>query len=108
MKPVEILKQGLKKLQDQTYSRKAVLEAALKARQPISEVDEEWLDNAGNLVDEEQVVDKLDKALDFDSALKQLNERDKVIVQKLQELAGHNSSNGSDAPTKKRKRMIFK
>ncbi|KIK80403.1 hypothetical protein PAXRUDRAFT_158811, partial [Paxillus rubicundulus Ve08.2h10] len=47
---------------------KAALKAALKANQPISEVDEEWLDNAGNLVDEERVVDELDKALDYERA----------------------------------------
>ncbi|KAG6379177.1 hypothetical protein JVT61DRAFT_11619 [Boletus reticuloceps] len=51
MKHTDFLKAGLKKLQDQTRDRKVALQARLKASQPISEADEEWLDNAGNLVD---------------------------------------------------------
>ena len=54
MIPLDSLKQGLKKLQDQTHGRKAMLEATLRAKQVISEADEEWLDNAGNLVDEDE------------------------------------------------------
>ena len=76
MKPyaVSILKKGLKKLQDQTWDRKVTLEATLKGHESISEIDEEWLDNAGNLVNEECLVDELDKALDYESALKKLAE----------------------------------
>ena len=103
MKPhaVSILKKGLKKLQDQTRDRKVTLEAALKAHEPISEIDEEWLDNAGNLVDEERLVDKLDKALDYESALKKLAPREQSIVQRLMELV-----ECSAAPSKKRKCTI--
>ncbi|KAF8432564.1 hypothetical protein L210DRAFT_858906, partial [Boletus edulis BED1] len=79
---------GLRKLRDQTSAHKSALEAALKACQPISEADEEWLDNAGNLVNEEHVVDQLDRAADFGSALKHLDASDRSIVQELMELAG--------------------
>ncbi|KAI6158887.1 hypothetical protein EDD17DRAFT_1617570 [Pisolithus thermaeus] len=53
MGPTDTLKKGLEKLQDQIRVRKASLEATLKANKTISAADEEWLDNAGNLVDEE-------------------------------------------------------
>jgi len=100
MKPhiVSILKKGLKKLQDQTRDRKVTLEATLKAHQPISEFDEEWLDSAGNLVDEERLVDKLDKASNYESALKKLDTQEQSIVQRLMELV-------DVAPSKKHKCM---
>ncbi|KAH0835792.1 hypothetical protein J3R83DRAFT_9638 [Lanmaoa asiatica] len=97
-----LLKKGLKKLWDQTQDRKVALEAALKANQPISDADEEWLDyGAGNLVDEERLVDELEKASDYDNALKNLGQQDQAIVQKLTELA-----EGTIAPSKKCKCML--
>jgi hypothetical protein len=60
MKPIEILKKGLMRLQQQIQDRKTRLEGALKACQPISDSDQEWLDTDGNLVDEDHVVDALD------------------------------------------------
>ncbi|KIK81932.1 hypothetical protein PAXRUDRAFT_154900 [Paxillus rubicundulus Ve08.2h10] len=66
MKPLEILKKGLTKLQQQIRDQKTRLEGKLKAGQPLSDSDEEWLDNAGNLVDEERVGDTLDNASDYD------------------------------------------
>ena len=62
MKPVDILKKGLTKLQHQIRDRKTRLENKLKASQQISDIDQEWLDHAGNLVDEERVIDALDHA----------------------------------------------
>ncbi|KAI6017368.1 hypothetical protein BKA83DRAFT_4465217 [Pisolithus microcarpus] len=97
MKLFSILKRGLTKLRDQIQSRKAKLIAELKAGQPISEVDEVWLDDDGNLVDEEQVVETLDNASDYDWGVERLNSQDKGIVQKLQRLGG------GDAPSRKHK-----
>lgn len=102
MKPVEILKKGLTKLQFQIQDRKTRLEGELKASQPISDSDQEWLDNAGNLVDEEQVVDTLDHASDYEQGLKRLNSHDKSVVEKLKDLAG-----SGGAPPKKHKYMVF-
>ena len=53
MKPIEILKKGLAKLQFQIQDQKTRLMDKLKASQPISDSDEDWLDNAANLVDKE-------------------------------------------------------
>jgi len=104
MKLVDILKKGLQKLCDQTYDRKVKLEAELKANRPMSEVDEEWLDHTGNLVAEERVVEKLDKTLDYDALLKELDQQEKFIVQKLTELGNGQIS----ACSKKQKSMAFK
>ncbi|KAG9308547.1 hypothetical protein JVU11DRAFT_11754 [Chiua virens] len=86
MKPVDILKKDLKKLQDETSAWKVTLQAALKANQPISQADEEWLDGDGNLVNEERVVSQIENALDYDCAVESLNLQDKSIVQKLVKL----------------------
>ncbi|KAF8545635.1 hypothetical protein OG21DRAFT_1528359, partial [Imleria badia] len=62
------------------------------ANQPISEADEEWLVNAGNLMDEERVVGQLDKAADFKSGLERLDELNQSIVQKLMDLAANDGN----------------
>ena len=62
---IKILEKGLAKLRQQVQGQKAKLEAKLKAGKPISDIDEEWLDGAGNLADEEQVFDILIHASDL-------------------------------------------
>ena len=57
---IDVLKKGLKTLKKRVASRKTQLEADLKAGNIISAEDEEWLDGAENLVDEERVVEALD------------------------------------------------
>ena len=103
MIPLNSLKQGLKKLQDQTHGHKAMLETTLRAKQVISEANEEWLDNAGNLIDKEWVVNELDKAMDFADALERLDSQNKAIIQKLTKLADKQGA----APTKMHKHMQF-
>ena len=99
---MEILKKSLAKLQQQIRDRKAMIEGKLKARQPISDSDEEWLDNGGNLVDEEWVVDALDNVLDYEWGFERLNSYDKLVVKKLKNLARSGA-----ATTKKHKHMGF-
>ena len=106
MKQVDILKKGLKNLQDQISDRKWQLKADLKANWPISEADEEWLDNAGNLVDHELVVQELEMSSDYEAAYEALDLQHISIVQKLQKLAM--SGEKSVVPSKKRKRMDLK
>ncbi|KAG6377392.1 hypothetical protein JVT61DRAFT_15188 [Boletus reticuloceps] len=72
-----------------TQDRRTKLEADLKANQPISETDEDWLDNAGNLVDEEWVVELLDCASDYERGVEKLDEKGKFVVPKLKDLAGN-------------------
>jgi hypothetical protein len=57
LKPCEVLKRGLKILQDQVKAKKEKLQAQLHAKKSISSLDENWLDNKANLVDEQQVLE---------------------------------------------------
>ncbi|KAF8416911.1 hypothetical protein L210DRAFT_793783, partial [Boletus edulis BED1] len=87
-----------KKLQDQTRDRKVSLEAALRGNQPISEADEDWLDNSGNLVDEECLIEKLAVAQDYEMAITSLDSQEQSMIQRLKEAAGWDV-----VPSKKRK-----
>ena len=104
MKPIDTLKKGLTKLRDQVREWKARLTAKLRAGDSISENDQEWLDGKGNLIDEEQVVETLDDASDYEHGLQRLGSEDKIIAQQLQKLSGGGKS---DAPSKKRKRRLI-
>ena len=67
IKPLDILKKGLTALKKRVASRKTQLEADLKAGKTISAEEEEWLyHGAGNLVDEERVVEVLDNGFDYE------------------------------------------
>jgi len=104
MKPVDILKKGLTQLRNLTQDRRTTLEAVLKANQPLSEADEDWLDNAGNLVDEEWVVEALDCTSDYERELAKLSEKDKSVVQKLKDLASNGEKTLESLKKLKRKR----
>jgi hypothetical protein len=67
---------------------KDVLSACLFNREHISEEDKCWLDNEANFVDEDAVVDLLDKASNYDQGLECLNSQQKVLLEKLKELGG--------------------
>ena len=100
---IDVLKKGLKFLKKRVASRKEQLEADLKAGHIISAEDEEWLDGAGNLIDEERVVEVLDNESDYEKGLEKLDMKDRDIVQELISLGGGEKK----APSKKRKRTFF-
>jgi len=102
MKPLEAIKKGLNILKEQTHKRKTKLKADLQVKKKLSEEDEQWLDGEGNLMDEERVVDLLERASDYERSLAQLDSKDKSVIQKLHDLANA-SSNG---PGKKHKRSL--
>ena len=88
LKPLEVLKKGLKILQDQVKAKKEKLQAQLHVKKSISSLDEHWLDNKANLVDEQQVLDALENALDYERGCKRLDETQTGIVRRLWEVAG--------------------
>ena len=96
------VKKGLKLLKKRVASRKTQLETDLKAGKIISAEDEEWLDGAGNLIDEERVVEILDDESDYERGLEKLDTKDKGIVQELISLGGGEKQ----ATSKKRKRTF--
>ena len=72
---IDVLKKGLKTLKTHVASRKTQLKANLKAGNITSADDKEWLDGAGNLVDEEHVVELLDIEPDYERGLEKLDAR---------------------------------
>jgi hypothetical protein len=91
-----ILKRGLLALQKQTQVRRLELQKDLREKRKISKVDEGWLDGMGNLVDEEQLIEHLESASDYQKGIESLDVKDREIVEKLQRL-------GSGIKSKKRK-----
>ncbi len=88
-KPLDSVKKGFTILSKQIQNQKAELTAKLSRNETISSADEHWLDNEGNLIDEQQVLESLESAPDYEKAVEQLDEGGKKIVQKLLELAGY-------------------
>jgi hypothetical protein len=70
----------------QLPTRKDNLLACLNRKEKISDEDEEWLDNACNLVDKEAVVDLLENVSDFECGLTWLTSQQKSVIEKLKEL----------------------
>jgi len=88
LKPLEVLRKGLKLLENQVNSRRTDLQTRLAEKKSISSQDEKWLDDDANLVNEQRVLDTLDKASDYERGLGRLDDKEKGIVRKLRELAG--------------------
>ena len=87
--PLDVLKNGLKLLQRRVKARKEEIQARLAEKKSISSQDEEWLDGEANLIDEQQVLDALDDASDYERGFGRLNDVQKGVVRKLQEVAGN-------------------
>ncbi|KAG6903965.1 hypothetical protein DXG01_013601 [Tephrocybe rancida] len=88
LKPLEVLKNGLKTLRNKVKAKKTKLEMLLAEQKSILSEDEAWLDHEGNLVDLEKVVDKLETASDYERGVERLDEEEKGVVKKLREAAG--------------------
>ncbi|KAF5343623.1 hypothetical protein D9758_015425 [Tetrapyrgos nigripes] len=78
--PIAALKNGLSILQKN-------IKARLSRKEKVSIADEEWLDNEANVVEEEMVIEKLEKASDYELAFERLNSKENEVVKKLMELA---------------------
>ena len=85
--PLEVLKDGFTKLKKSVGQRKADLQAHLAQKKKISPAEEEWLNNTGNLVDEEHVIDMLNVASDYKLGMERLSDTDKTLMKHLQEAA---------------------
>jgi len=87
-KPLKVLKKGLAKFMETIKTCKKELSAKLAQAETISSSDEHWLDNEGNTVDKQCVLDTLESASDYEQGIEQLDENGKAIVKKLREWAG--------------------
>ncbi|KAF9256784.1 hypothetical protein L218DRAFT_1006987 [Marasmius fiardii PR-910] len=115
--PLGVLKKGFKALKDSISVRQTTLQARIANKEPLSEADEHWMDNGGNIVDEQRVIDILDDASDYERAKNSLNAEQKELVEKLMKLGGvEEAEDGGDGTGKeessggnkhKRKRRHF-
>ena len=87
-RPLDILKKGLSKFTTTIKARKDELNAKLARKETISSIDERWLDNEANTIDERRVLDALETVSDYERGVARLDENDKAIVRKLREWAG--------------------
>ena len=69
LKPLDVLRKGLRILQTQVKVRKKEIQAQLAEKRSISSQEEKWLDNEANLMDEQQVLEALKKASDYERSL---------------------------------------
>ena len=87
-KPLDVLKKGLSKITHGVKVCKDELKAKLAWKESISSADEHWLDHEGNTVDEQQIIETLDAASDYERGVEALDEAGRAIVKKLREWAG--------------------
>jgi hypothetical protein len=88
LKPLDVLKKGLKLLQRRVKAKREEIQARLADKKSISSQEEKWLDNEANLVDEQQVLDTLEKASDYERGFGRLDDGQKDMVRRLREMAG--------------------
>ena len=99
-KALDSLKNAFLKLKKSTERRRKSLLNCLAKKEKLSEADETWLDNDGNLVDEECVIEALDAASDFERGVERLSDNGKAALDWLRQAAEGNVS-------KKRKRTCI-
>ena len=64
-KPLEILRKGLAKFKGISKTCKDELSAKLARKETISSLDEHWLDNEANIIDQQCILDTLESASDY-------------------------------------------
>ena len=66
---------------------KTALEIRLADRKSISSADEKWLDSKANLINEQMLLDRLQKESHYEKVAENLNEAEEGMVRKLREMA---------------------
>jgi ribose 1,5-bisphosphokinase PhnN len=61
--PIDVLKKGLDKLKQHIQSN---LEARLQRKERLTDVEEQWLDNDGNIIEEQRIFETLEGASDYE------------------------------------------
>ena len=101
--PLEVLKSGFSVLFGKIKDRKDKLNTKLSRGEAISPSDEHWLDNEGNTIDEERILEALESAPDYEKAAAELDSNGQEIVRKLKEWAGHGASVAKVAGNKRKR-----
>ena len=79
--PFSILRKGLNTLKYRVQTCKIDLEAKLRPKEKSMDADEEWLDNDGNVIDEQHILETLETASNYERGVERLNNMGKGIVQ---------------------------
>ena len=90
--PLETLKKGFSELFRNIKDRKGKLNVRLSQGEAISPSDKQWLDNEGNTIDDERILEALELAPDYNKAVAKLDSNEQEIMRKLREWAGCGSS----------------
>jgi hypothetical protein len=90
--PLEILKRGYSEFLRKIKDRKDKLNVKLSRGEAISTSDEQWLDNEGNTINEERILETLELAPDYNRAVAELDSNGQEIVRKLRDWAGCGAS----------------
>ena len=85
--PLDILKKCFSKFFRNIKDRKDKLNASLSWGKAISPSDKQWLDNEGNTIDNERILEALEVAPDYNKAITELDRNGQEIVRKLREWA---------------------
>ena len=97
---LNVLKKAFSKLKKSFEKHQNNLLDCLAKKEKLSDDDENWLDNNGNLINEEHVIDTLDAASNFERGLGRLSDEEKIALRQLRQAAGLDGS-------KKRKCMCI-
>jgi hypothetical protein len=97
-----ILKKGLSVLTQGVQTRKDALMERLGKGEILSPSEDAWLDDEANHVDEDGLIEKLEKASDYEATLSRLDSREAKVLEKLQGLAGEVGESVAKASNKRK------
>lgn len=86
-KSLDILRKGLKSLQNSITVKRDHLLTQLAEKKSITSLDKHWLNNDANLVNKEYILDTLEKASNYKRGVERLNNEGKANVIRLWELS---------------------
>ena len=101
--PLEVLKRGFSEFSRKINIRKDKLNAKLSQGEAISISDKQWLDNDGNTIDKEHILEALELAPDYKKAAAELDDNRQGIMKKLKEWAGYGTSLAKVAGNKRKR-----
>lgn len=107
MPPLELLKKSLSILHESVKKRKDGLIARQNRKEKLSDAKEAWLDNEANHVDEDALIDRLEKASDYEHSFARLNEKEVGLVNKLKQVAEGAGKSVATTSNKPKKCVFF-
>ena len=101
-KLLDAAKQGFLRLKERIEPRLRHIKKKREDKEPLTQSEDEWVDGEGNIVDEEILVDELDRASDPDRAAAKLDERQAHTLKRLLSVGNGSGSGGARCSSKTR------